>query len=195
MKSILFCFSFLVLSFFNLNAQLDANSVLKLHIVTEVEMNNIVSPNQGSLIYNSDDDGVYKFNGSNWFKIDNSLETIVLDSAAGEAIPTSDDVYFNFPLNTADIQSIDTGTFEVVDDLDQKGSASFSFVTIAIPSPTAMTQTAVMLYTPLGSLTSETFYSISENKTYSRKSVESTSDPVSPLIDFGYYYGATNKVK
>ncbi|NQW26633.1 MAG: hypothetical protein HQ474_01870 [Flammeovirgaceae bacterium] len=105
------------------------------------------------------------------------------------------DVSFDLELSLSGTSDLQEGiiTFEVVDDLDQKGSASFSFVTIAIPSPTAMTQTAVMLYTPLGSLTSETFYSISENKTYSRKSVESTSDPVSPLIDFGYYYGATNK--
>jgi len=76
--------------------------------------------------------------------------------------------------------------FEAVDEEGNTAIASFSFVVV---SPAAKIQTAVMLYAPLGDLSSETFYSIANNETYSRNEVESTTDPISASIDFGYYYG------
>ena len=76
--------------------------------------------------------------------------------------------------------------FEAVDETGNTAIASFSFVVV---SPAAKIQTAVMLYAPLGDLSSETFYSIAKNETYSRNEVESTTDPISASIDFGYYYG------
>ena len=76
--------------------------------------------------------------------------------------------------------------FEAVDETGNTAIASFSFVVV---SPAAKIQTAVMLYAPLGDLSSETFYSIANNETYSRNEVESTTDPISASIDFGYYYG------
>jgi hypothetical protein len=87
-------------------------------------------------------------------------------------------------------------TFEAVDDENQTGTASFSIVVVEPPSPPAKIQSAVLLSAPLGAVggvfSSKTFYSISENKTYSRNDVESTTASVSPLIDFGYYYGASD---
>jgi len=83
-------------------------------------------------------------------------------------------------------------TFEAVDDENQTGSASFSIVVAEPPSPPAKVQTAILLAAPTGDLMSQTFYSVSENKTYSRNDVESTSASVSNLIDFGYYYGASD---
>ena len=53
-------------------------------------------------------------------------------------------------------------------------------------------QTAIMLYAPLGDSSSQTFYSIANNQTYSLGDVISTSDPVSASIDFGYYYGSSD---
>ncbi|OUT94398.1 MAG: hypothetical protein CBB92_13620 [Flammeovirgaceae bacterium TMED32] len=79
--------------------------------------------------------------------------------------------------------------FEAVDDEGNTASASFSFVVV---SPVAKIQTAVMLYAPLGDSSSQTFYSIANNQTYSLGDVISTSDPVSASIDFGYYYGSTD---
>ena len=76
--------------------------------------------------------------------------------------------------------------FVAVDDNDNTATTSFTFVVV---SPAAKIQTAVMLYAPLGDLSSETFYSIANNETYSRNEVESTTDPISASIDFGYYYG------
>ena len=49
-----------------------------------------------------------------------------------------------------------------------------------------------MLYAPLGDSSSQTFYSIGKNQTYSLSDVVSTTDPVSASIDFGYYYGSTD---
>jgi hypothetical protein len=79
--------------------------------------------------------------------------------------------------------------FEAVDEEGNTATASFSFVVV---SPAAKIQTAVMLYAPLGDSSSQTFYSIANNQTYSLGDVISTSDPVSASIDFGYYYGSTD---
>ena len=79
--------------------------------------------------------------------------------------------------------------FEAVDEEGNTANASFSFVVV---SPAAKIQTAVMLYAPLGDSSSQTFYSIANNQTYSLGDVISTSDPVSASIDFGYYYGSTD---
>ena len=79
--------------------------------------------------------------------------------------------------------------FEAVDEEGNTATASFSFVVV---SPAVKIQTAVMLYAPLGDSSSQTFYSIANNQTYSLGDVISTSDPVSASIDFGYYYGSTD---
>ena len=79
--------------------------------------------------------------------------------------------------------------FEAVDEEGNTAITSFSFVVI---SPVAKIQTAVMLYAPLGDSSSQTFYSIGNNQTYSLGDVISTSDPVSASIDFGYYYGSAD---
>ena len=79
--------------------------------------------------------------------------------------------------------------FEAVDEEGNTATASFSFVVV---SPAAKIQTAVMLYAPLGDSSSQTFYSIANNQTYSLGDVISTSDPVSASIDFGYYYGSSD---
>ena len=79
--------------------------------------------------------------------------------------------------------------FEAVDEEGNTATTSFSFIVV---SPVAKIQTAVILYAPLGDLSSETFYSILNNETYSRNEVESTTDPISASIDFGYYYGAND---
>ncbi|MFY0686024.1 MAG: hypothetical protein JXQ90_02605 [Cyclobacteriaceae bacterium] len=76
-------------------------------------------------------------------------------------------------------------TAEAVDDDGQTGEATLTF---SVTSPPAKIQTAVLLYAPTADETSQTFYSISENKTYSVNDVEATSDPVSANIDLGYFF-------
>ncbi len=100
------------------NAQLGASSVLQLQNVSNAEMLAIVSPNTGSLVYNTSDEGVYKFNGTNWVRADvkNSLKTLVLDRTGGYTLATTNNTYFDFPLNATHVQTIDSDTFEVTGD-------------------------------------------------------------------------------
>ncbi len=96
------------------------------------------------------------------------------------------DITFNINSGSLGEGNID---FQAVDEEGNTATTSFSFVVV---SPKAKIQTAVILYAPLGDLSSETFYSILNNETYSRNEVESTADPISTSIDFGYYYGASD---
>ena len=100
----------------------------------------------------------------------------------------TEDVDITFKINSGSL-GVGNIDFEAVDEEGNTATTSFSFVVV---SPKAKIQTAVILYAPLGDLSSETFYSILNNETYSRNEVESTADPISASIDFGYYYGTSN---
>ncbi len=50
-------------------AQIDANSIMAIPVLSNTEMNSVVSPNQGSLIYNSTDNKLYKYTGNEWLPI------------------------------------------------------------------------------------------------------------------------------
>ncbi|MGB3152191.1 MAG: hypothetical protein WBB27_16160 [Maribacter sp.] len=54
------------LSFGFLNAQVDGSLLLGLTNATAIEMNTVVNPVEGSLLYNSDDNQVYVYNGVQW---------------------------------------------------------------------------------------------------------------------------------
>ncbi len=67
---ILLLISFFMSGTYLTNAQVPKNDELvALHIVSSSEMNAITSPVQGSLIFNSDDNEVYQFNGTLWDRI------------------------------------------------------------------------------------------------------------------------------
>ena len=120
MKLFIYCFYLFIIPFCSLSAQLNANSVLTLRKVTTIEMNAIVTPNTGSMIFNTDDEGVYKFDGSNWARLldaESSLQSVLLDSGNGTyTLDTATDTYFNLPVGVSEIQSIDNDVFEVIDD-------------------------------------------------------------------------------
>ena len=88
----------------------------------------------------------------------------------------------------------ETGTieadFEAVDDKNQIGTATYS---ITVTSPAARSYSATLLYAPLGDRTGKNFFASSTGTTYSGADVTSTTTSISPLIDFGYYYGASNQ--
>jgi hypothetical protein len=67
MKSTFLFIAFLMLSV-TLTAQIDANSVMGTPTATTAEMNAIVSPNIGSVLYNTDDDAIYRYTSSGWVK-------------------------------------------------------------------------------------------------------------------------------
>ncbi|SEB38883.1 hypothetical protein SAMN04489761_0368 [Tenacibaculum sp. MAR_2009_124] len=76
-------------------AQMDANSLMGLPRGTTAEINAITSPNEGSIVYNSEDKRIYKFNGTIWVPLNIGNETkLVADSnisITGEG--TDDDPY------------------------------------------------------------------------------------------------------
>lgn len=76
------------------------------------------------------------------------------------------------------------------DDLNQ--TSEVLTLTILTTSPDAKVQTAVLLYAPTLDKTSQSFYSIATNTTYSLGDVTGTTAPVSADIDLGYYYGGNN---
>ena len=63
-------FFILSASTYHMSAQVPKNDELvALHIVSTSEMNTITAPIQGSLIFNSDDNEVYQYNGTLWDRI------------------------------------------------------------------------------------------------------------------------------
>jgi len=65
MKSTLHIVFFLLLTVTG-SAQIDANSVMGMPTATTAEMNAIVGPNIGSVLFNTDDEEVYRYTTSGW---------------------------------------------------------------------------------------------------------------------------------
>ncbi|SNT19667.1 hypothetical protein SAMN05421640_2794 [Ekhidna lutea] len=84
--------------------------------------------------------------------------------------------------------------FQAVDDLDQTSAVvTFEVSAIAAPSPDARSYSAVLLPVPTGDFMNENFFSVSSGTKYSSDDVTSTSESISPTIDFGYYYGSSEE--
>ncbi len=74
MKKLLLFFA--LISYQILSAQIDATSVMVLPVLTNTEMNSAVTPNQGSIIYNSTDNLIYKHDGTNWLALQSVVSTV-----------------------------------------------------------------------------------------------------------------------
>lgn len=96
-------------------SQIDGDAVFSLPKLTNTEMLGVVSPNLGSMVYNTTDDGIYKYDGTAWIRTDasSSLKTVVLNRTGGYNLPNATNTYFDFPINAAHTQSIDTDVFAV----------------------------------------------------------------------------------
>jgi hypothetical protein len=91
--------------------------------------------------------------------------------------------FTNANIGTFDIE------FLVVDDLNQESKNTY---TVTVSSQAARSYTAVLLFAPLESKAAASFFSTSTGKTHSPTSVTTTAGAISPTIDFGYYYGASD---
>ena len=125
--------------------------------------------------------------GFNTFRIEGLAQTVEftrndLNLDAGATTATID--------VTTEFTSAGTATLTLtaVDEGDQSTVAT---VLVTVTSAPAEVRTAVLLAAPTGDNTSQTFYSVGENRTYSNGDVTGTAAAVSQNIDFGYYYGAT----
>ncbi|SEC00189.1 hypothetical protein SAMN04489761_2218 [Tenacibaculum sp. MAR_2009_124] len=66
-RKFLLCF-FLCYTWLSI-AQIEANSIMAIPVLSNTEMNSVVTPNQGSFIYNSTDNKLYKYTGTEWLPI------------------------------------------------------------------------------------------------------------------------------
>lgn len=101
-----------------LSAQIDGDAIFSLPKLTNSEMLTVNSPYIGSLVYNTTDDSIYKYNGIAWVKTDtaSSLKTVVLNRTGGYSLPNSTNTYYDFPLNASHVQTIDSDVFTITGD-------------------------------------------------------------------------------
>ncbi|WKK79008.2 hypothetical protein [Marivirga arenosa] len=91
-----------------------------------------------------------------------------------------------------------TFTAAIGDEEDRIGEGDLDVAVSALPEPDPLTSfSAILLAAPLqdadgttASKTSKTFFSTNTGETYSMNDINSTSDPLSANIDFGYFYGS-----
>lgn len=122
------------------SAQIDANSVIGIPTATTAEMNAIVGPSIGSVLYNTDDDAVYRYTSTGWQKNSDDqyddevqLRTAIDVNEGGVSGPTSE-----------------TTVKEVIDaiaPITSKAARVFYPPSIAIDAATNGTGRTVNLYT------------------------------------------------
>ncbi|MFK5971970.1 MAG: fibrinogen-like YCDxxxxGGGW domain-containing protein [Flavobacteriaceae bacterium] len=100
--------TFFILVIYQISAQVPENDELvALHIVSTSEMNTIISPIQGSLIFNSDDNEVYQFNGTLRDRISSTGNEIIIiegdDIAITDMSTTLDPYIINYSPTTPTI--------------------------------------------------------------------------------------------
>lgn len=73
-----------------------ADELVKIHSVSTLEMNAIVSPIEGSFAFNTDDKHMYQFDGTNWQKLLQAKERVKPLTANYTLIPADDGCALNF---------------------------------------------------------------------------------------------------
>lgn len=105
------------------------------------------------------------------------------------ATVTSFDTTVVYEIPTADQGNTVIYRFTATDDLNQSSENDF---TINVRQSLTTRYSTVLLSVPIGTgvaSTSETFFSTNNGETYSMNDVLATQQQVSPLIDFGYFFG------
>ena len=122
------------------------------------------------------------------------LTLIVEDGDGNEVVPAR-------PLSTDPLTALQTGykipeeasgtitITAILEDEDGTEVASENFTIEVVPPTPFTTYSAVILAAPTGNETSDSFFSSSTGMLYSFNDVVSTSESLSPEIDFGYFYG------
>ncbi len=124
MKMKYFFVNILLFCTFCTHAQIDAGDLMQLKKGTTLEISNIVSPSSGMLVYNIEDDNIYKYDGSQWVKI-GEANSISNTNGTGNRIAT-----FTSPNGTM------TDIKETVSTLVNNGDGSFTFTNEAGTSTT-----------------------------------------------------------
>lgn len=100
---------------------------------------------------------------------------------------------FSYTLSAQEVGEEVVFVFTAVDDSDQTTSRTFTINTEAEPEPTVAISEVFLLNSPTADKNSKTFYATTTLTRYSKNEVDNNVEALSPLIDFGYSYGATTQ--
>lgn len=62
---------------------LSSDELMQIHKVTTAEMNNIISPQAGSLVYNTDEKTIFFYTGNLWKKMRSDGDETVMHAGSG----------------------------------------------------------------------------------------------------------------
>ena len=119
---------------------------------------------------------------------ENSSESVVTELPPTQGLAVTDEIIFTFDETYLDLEI--SYTLVITDAL---GNSAELVVPVNLTIPPAKIYSAILLAAPTGDKTSKTFFSTNIGETYSVEEVNSATTNISKEIDFGYYYGATNK--
>ena len=87
--------------------------------VTDAQMNAISTPLEGSIVYNTTTSALFLFSSGTWNDLTRpDLPSVVMrkdyaDDPNNDIVNTGNNTYYSFPLNTANVTSIENSYFEV----------------------------------------------------------------------------------
>ena len=116
----------------------------------------------------------------------NGVNDTIISRPAGNAVNTFSTDYEYVLGDVGDV----TLSLMATDDENQSSTQN---IDITIEQKPTNHYTAKLLYSPSGDGNTKTFFSTNDGMTYSKTDVEGTVQTVSPLVDFGYYYGVTDE--
>ncbi len=95
-------------------AQIDANEVFSLVNLTTAEMNSIILPHKGTMLFNTDNDQVYQYTGASWTIVDDTsgsmgtmLGSVLFSDTSGNVTENNSQFFWN---NTNNRLGIGTDT-------------------------------------------------------------------------------------
>jgi hypothetical protein len=125
--------------------------------------------------------------GFNTLRITKGSANLVEKSRDTEG-QTSYSYTFGYEIVADDVDQDVTITIAGIDDEGLNDEKTVTITAQAAPVD-VVKYTARLMYAPVLDKSSKTFLSTDNGNTYSRNDIENTTETVSPLIDFGYYFG------
>jgi len=112
MKQVLFALIF-ILGFGAYSQAPLADELVKIHSVSNAQMNAIVNPIEGTLIFNTDDRTCYYYDGVAWKTVNEPTSKTVILNRDGGSLPNATNTFFNLPVDASHIQTIDNTLYNV----------------------------------------------------------------------------------
>ena len=85
MKKLLFLIGLLLMQSINLYA-VTADELMAIHKVTTTEMNNISTPQAGSLVYNTTENAIFFYTGAAWKKLRSDGDETIINAGSSVTV-------------------------------------------------------------------------------------------------------------